>query len=214
MLLPIFKQSLHNPFLYLSCKIPLIIPAIACNVIIGPHGITDLIHAIEYKKIFKLLSVYGSSVTFFRFMQINSYENTMNSIFLMISALHFRHDVPLQNNFMQLFFTILFTMNLDKIGFPLFLVYMSFLHVPNHYLTYSDLIKKRKRLSYLSILFISIILSCTTYNTMNLYNNKKYLLEGFITGHIIYEELYSKNKKRNLLIDLFRDDGKNMAIYI
>lgn len=201
MIVPLLKKSIQSSFTNIPIKIKTIGPFIAYNVIIGPHGITDLIHAFEYKKIINLLVTYGICLTFSKFIQINKYENIMNNLFLLLSALHFRHDIPVKNNYLQFFLTLLFVLNLNTIGTNTFLIYMTFLHVPNHYLTYSKLIEKHNKLSYLCIFSISFILCTINYNNNFLFNYKmKHVFQGLIIGHIMYEEIFTNEKKRNFLI--------------
>lgn len=213
--LPKITSYLHNPFVNVNFNNNALLPFIAYNVIIGPHGITDLIYAIEYKKIVQLIGVYSSTITFFNWLHINQYERIINILFVSLSAFHFKKDVPINNKYIQLFFSILFVANLKTIGLPIFLLYMCLLHVPNHYLTYFDLLKKQKILSFLTII-TSIITLCNNNNLLSEQQTPN-IIKSIIMAHIFYEELYSKEKHKNLLNFFSNNDynnGKIMALYI
>lgn len=213
MIVPVFKtvkNIVYNPFTNINFNNQAILPFIAYNIIIGPHGIVDLLYAYEYKKVFQLVSVYGINSIFFKWLHIKKYETVINSIFLTLSAIHFRNDIPINNKYIQLFFSIFFLLNLKTIGLPIFLLYMCLLHVPNHYLTYKDLMAKYKYLSYLMISSVSILL-CHNQDHIK---NTSWLIKSIIISHILFEELYSKEKHKNILNHIFNNNGKNMAIYI
>lgn len=213
MIVPVFKtvkNIVHNPFTNINFNNKAMLPFIAYNIIIGPHGIIDLLYAYEYKKVFQLVSVYSLNSFFIRWLHIKKYETVINSIFLTMSAIHFRNDVPIDNKYIQLFVSTLFILNLKIIGLPLFLLYMCLLHVPNHYLTYKELISSYKYLSYLIISSVSILLC----NNQHHIENSSWLIKSVIISHILFEELYSKEKHKNILNHIFNNNGKNMAIYI
>jgi|TARA_Y100000992_G_scaffold161670_1_gene108292 hypothetical protein len=214
MIVPILKNVkniIHTPFSNINFYNKATLPFIAYNIIIGPHGITDLLYAIEYKKILQFTSVYCLNSVFFRWLHIKQYESIMNAVFLSLSAIHFRNDVPINNKFIQLFFSTLFVLNLKTLGLPVFLFYMCFLHVPNHYLTYKELMSKHKYLSYLIISSVSVFLC----NSQNCIENNSWLIKSIIISHILFEEIHVKQKHRNVLHHIFyNDNSKNMAIYI
>jgi len=222
MLVPIIKcylpkavNYLNNPFTNVHFNNNAILPFIAYNVIIGPHGITDLIYAIEYKKIFQLISVYASTLTFFNWLHIMRYDQIINTLFITLSAIHFKNDVPINNKYVQLFISALFVSNLKTIGLPIFLLYMCLIHVPNHYLTYLDLLKQNKKISFLTII-ASILTLCSNNNLLNNVQSPT-IIKAIIVSHILYEELYSKEKHKNFLNLFLENDytnGKIMAIYI
>ena len=94
---------------------------------------------------------------------------------------------------------------------PVFLFYMCLLHVPNHYLTYKELMSKYKYLSYLIISCVSIFLC----NSQNCIENNSWLIKSIIISHILFEEIHVKQKHQNILHRIFyNDNSKNMAIYI
>jgi hypothetical protein len=212
--LPKITSYLHNPFVNINFNNKALLPFIAYNIIIGPHGITDLIYAIEYKKIFQLVGVYSSTMMFFNWLHIKQYERVINTLFMSLSAFHFKNDVPINNKYIQLFFSVLFVSSLKTIGLPAFLLYMCLLHVPNHYLTYFDLLKKHKILS-----FLTIITTMITLSNNNLLNESytPNIVKSIIISHILYEELFLKEKHKNVLKIFLSNNynsGKNMAIYI
>ena len=215
MLIPLIKYTkniVYNPFLNINFYNKAALPFIAYNVIIGPHGFTDLLYAFEYKKMFQYFGIYSFCSIFFNWLHVNQYNSVINSLFLSLSVIHFKNDVPVSNKYIQLFLSVLFVSNLDKIGLPIFLLYMTFLHVPNHYLTYANLMRKYKYLSYFLITALSIFL-CN--NNKLIESNNSWIVKSIITSHILFEELYVKEKHKNILNKLFQfDNSRNMAIYI
>ena len=207
--LPVLKNTLAN------IKPNIALPLLAYNVVIGPHGITDLMHAFEYKKILQLVSTYGLCISGFHFLKVTNYENIINNIFLFFSAIHFHHDIPVKNKYFQFLASLFFVFNLDKIGLPFFLMYMCIIHVPNHYLNYYDLLNKYKLLSILTLSCTSFSIFYMNNNPMIQYNDVNTIIKGLIVAHIIYEESFTnKNNQKTIFNLLFPRDENAMAIYI
>lgn len=211
MIVSTIKNIIINPFNNINFYNKAAFPFIAYNIIIGPHGITDLIYALEYKKSLQYIGLYSFSSIFFRWLYIQQYESISNSLFMGLSAVHFKNDIPINNKYIQLFLSILFVVNLKTIGLPVFLLYMCLLHVPNHYLTHKDLLSRNKSLSYFLISSISLLL-CGNQNSIT---NNNWLVKGIIVSHILFEELYCRENHKNILTKFFNNNKSNdMAIYI
>ena len=216
MILPLVKNVIKYPLQNIIVQPTNILPFIASNFIIGPHGITDLIYAIRKNKKTELFLTYGATIFMFDFLFIENRINIINTIFLFSSIVHFKHDFPFEDEMLQLLTSALFVFNLHKIGMLPFLIYMSFIHVPNHYLTLHTLLKKNKVFSLLSISLISFILCVTSINNPTLIYNSFYqnFIKSIIVSHIAYEEVFVKYEKKNIFKSIFKDDQTNMAIYI
>lgn len=216
MILSLVKNVIKNPLQNIIVQPSNILPFIACNMIIGPHGITDLIYAIRKHKKTELILTYGATIFTFDILFVENRINIINTIFLFSSIVHFKHDFPFEDEMLQLFTSALFVFNLHKIGMLPFLIYMSFIHVPNHYLTLNKLLKKNKVFSFLSISLISFILCVISINNPTLIYESFYqnFLKSIIVSHIAYEEFFINYKKKNILKSIFKNNQNNMAIYI
>ena len=216
MILPLIKKVINNPLQNIIVQPTNILPFIACNMIIGPHGITDLIYAIRKDKKTELILTYVTTIFMFDFLFVENRINIINTLFLFSSIVHFKHDFPFEDEMLQLLTSALFVFNLHKIGMLSFLIYMSFIHVPNHYLTLHTLLKKNKVFSFLFISLISFILCVTSINNPTLIYNSFYqnFIKSIIVSHIAYEEFFIKYEKKNILKSIFKNDQNNMAIYI
>lgn len=177
-----------------------LIPSIINNVIIGPHGITDIIHAYKEDKIKELVNIYSTSVTFTVCSEvIHNTVNLSDMLFIICSCVHFSHDINTItiNNIKinKLLITSLFVIILPLIGKELFYTYMVFFHVPLHYIKCWNFIKDE--LNILSILLLSTIL--IDYKLLwdseidSLPDNVWIIVKPLIIGHVIYNEIYIDN---------------------
>jgi len=162
------------------------------TTIIAPHGMTDLVHADvndKKKQLYKLnlICLLGSS-----FLCFCNQEDFLHLIFILSSAIHFRHDFPVESKPLKLLLSSLLVLNSESIGMPLFLMYMTFIHVPNHYRLNSKLISDNLRYSFLSIAGAMIILFTIGNNSPDLFYNENMfqLSKALIVSHIWYEEKY------------------------
>jgi len=153
--------------------------SIVLHHIIYPHGITDLVHAYQEKKIGNLLKTYASC--FFIGYPLQKYMPWLFEIlFFVASIAHFRHDFGQKHNWFYSIGNMLFFSQLPP---DFFLIYMSFVHVPQHYMR------------QWSVLSNDPFVSCLAINTMGILSTlpffmKESILSFVILGHILYEELY------------------------
>lgn len=63
------------------------------NIIIAPHGITDLIHAHHNDLIKPLLQIYGTTFTASQILHITHLDTATHILFAVASIAHFRHDL-------------------------------------------------------------------------------------------------------------------------
>ena len=173
-----------------------LIHKIALKHIIAPHGLTDIIHAIEYKNMHKLLLSYGSSgltaYTFFRTPKI------LDICFLFFSILHFRTDMPqwgIRNRFsaytiqtIQSSFLV-FLFLLGK-SYNVFLFFMCFLHVPKHYKDSFVYVRKHPKL----FLLLFSIFQLFNVSIIPITRNWVTAIETVIVGHILYHELFVRTQ--------------------
>jgi len=182
-------------------------PYIAKKVILGiisPHGSTDLIHATQNDLVPKLIQIQATNMVGFQLLTQLNQDKIVDLIFLLMSLLHFRHDIislkRLPTNFWIVtlftlpeivFHWVLFGLPSLNMG-DLFLLYMTFLHVPNHYYMSWNFIKKQKKetaflISLFSMLFLYFgeIINFSNMNTQVLN-----LVKSIVISHIVYNEKY------------------------
>lgn len=185
--------------------------------VISPHGSTDIIHAYQNGLVPKFFQIQFVNVFITQILQQFDQVKIMDVAFFFLSALHFRHDFRLIEKVPKALI-ILFLFNVPEYiitwflcGVPefsvknVFIFYMTFIHVPNHYRMSWNFIKNQKRVTALLIGFVTcIFLHFGKFLDMNnisveLMNISKAL----IISHIIYNERYV-HKKQPLLPPLVK----------
>ena len=199
----------------------MITPYIAKKVILGiisPHGSTDLIHATQNGLVPKLLQIQAANMAGFQLMTQLKQEKIIDLIFLLTSILHFRHDFislkQLSTNFwiMALFTLPEIVFHWVLFGIPslnvsdLFLLYMTFLHVPNHYYMSWNFIKKQKKeTAFLVGLFSMLFLYFgETLHFSNMNIQVLALVKSFVVSHVVYNEKYIHNKKQPIIPSIIK----------
>ena len=165
---------------------------IALKHIIAPHGMTDIIHAIEYKNVPNLVWTY--STCGFTTYTLHHFPQIIDVCFLFFSILHFRTDMPqwgVENKWNAYIIQtiqsscLVFWFLLGK-SYKLFLYFMCFLHVPKHY---KDSYTYLKKYPFLTIALFSIF-ELMFPNDLYITRNLLTMFESIITGHILYHELF------------------------
>jgi hypothetical protein len=182
-------------------------PYIAKKVILGiisPHGSTDLIHATQNDLVPKLMQIQIANIAGFQLLTQLNQDKIIDLIFFFMSIVHFRHDfINLKQLSTNFWILALFTLpeiifHWVLFGLPslnmsdLFLLYMTFLHVPNHYYMSWNFIKKQKKqTAFLVCLFSMLFLYFgETLNFSNMNMQLLALVKSFIVSHIVYNEKY------------------------
>ena len=159
------------------------------NNIIAPHGITDVIHAVNKNQFMPLLFTYGTSICVSQIIT-PTILNSLYQLPLCISSfIHFHHDFELffPNKYVSSIATIINLYYSIRYPEPYLYLYMCLLHVPNHYRMSWIYVKHHKRLLLVSIIICSIIMN----NIKNHIKSSWYpSLIGTIIGHIAYGELF------------------------
>ena len=165
--------------------------------IIAPHGMTDLIHAVQNKNVpyLKLINL-GSFLSSFAIYSLNN--RYFDYFFYIISAIHFRHDFPKIKNLPRVFLSVALLTFFATFNSNLFLFYMVLVHVPNHYRINWNYLKKDK-------LFTVVILTFFTYLLLY-FGEKKFiynkeletLYKGLILSHIVYQEVFIFKSLKNI----------------
>lgn len=175
------------------------------NVIVGPHGITDILHAYHNNNMNSLVKIYTGTTVMTVFSELihHNYNNIdiSNGIFVISSILHFRHDIseitlgPFKISSIVL--SSLFIMFTPLIGKELFYVYMCFIHVPIHYMKCIDFIKKDV-VKFLGLLFMTSFFEFGIIGGCEidcLPQNIWIIVKTLIIAHVLYNEFYIDTKK-------------------
>ena len=184
MLIPSFLQE---PLLNIA---PLLTTAV-----IAPHGMTDLVHAENDDKVSQLFRINGLIVVSSILLQTVHMDNVINAVFAISSAIHFRHDFPIKSEFLKLCASTALVVNAESIGVELFICYMCFIHVPNHYNIYKPVLMNNLKRSFHYILVCAIIGTYALYSNLDIMHNGNVftISKALIVSHIVYEEIYTKN---------------------
>tara|TARA_R110002072_G_scaffold192865_4_gene350017 strand:- start:850 stop:1227 length:378 start_codon:yes stop_codon:yes gene_type:complete len=104
------------------------------TTVIAPHGITDMIHAVQYNITTELLAlngaVLGGSV-----IMANSAPMLLDGAFIVASVVHFRHDMPTIKHVPKSALSTLLIGSSVLYDPNILFLYMVATHVPNHYMT-------------------------------------------------------------------------------
>lgn len=164
------------------------------NVVIAPHGITDLIHSTNFNTTKQLLTFNSASLIGSTLLSHNN-PILLDDLFLLSSIVHFRHDMP---NFVYIpnyIFSSLLLKSAIVINHNILFFYMLTLHVPNHYKTNWIHIKKNPYKNIVFIILFTLFLSYLGLNYPFIYESKFIfdLSKGIVISHVIYNELYIHN---------------------
>lgn len=173
--------------------------------IIAPHGITDLTHSVMNNNYEKLFEIQKTTLIFSEIVTNFFHANTFyDLLFFAATSYHFRNDF--KNVFIEdikipkIITSVVFIgtcISIDKIipfeiGSDLLILFMSFIHVPNHYRNNWKHIQKDPVFSYLVIfIFTCFINGATNFNEYLIFNEQLLIFfKSIIISHIIYSEKY------------------------
>ena len=180
--------------------------------IIAPHGATDLVHALQERRVAQLFQIQAANILGNQLLYKLDQQVISNIIFFALSAMHFRRDLEVVRRAPKLLLLYLLlnvpeiAVSLYLFGIPelnlkdLFLLYMTFIHVPNHYRMSWSFIKNKKRFSAALVLsFTFAFLHFGKFiDLSNMNANIFNLARSFVTSHIIYNEMYVHKKREPL----------------
>ena len=125
------------------------------DVIIAPHGVTDISHSIQTNNQLNLLKINTFMIGGTNFIINNyNYDDILNLLFFASTIIHFRHDMPEINkvNISKLTLSTLLVLYSPLIGLNLFSLYMGLIHVPRHYVKCNKFVKPYAKYLIMSIL--------------------------------------------------------------
>lgn len=170
------------------------------SFIIAPHGMTDLIHAQENKVVDRLNVIYLLSIIGGVSSTLLNHRELLDIIFIVSSVIHFRNDFPFKNKYLQMISSSVFISQLGHINLTWFFAYMSFVHVPNHYMRFGDLIDKHRVKSFAYIFGLGLLVNSLFENNPDIIDNiyVNNISKSIIIAHIIYGELFTKEGFKNI----------------
>jgi len=159
------------------------------TTVIAPHGITDMIHAVQYNITTELFAlngaVLGASV-----IMANNAPMLLDGAFMAASVVHFRHDMPSIKYVPKSALSTLLIGSSVLYDPNIFFLYMVAMHVPNHYRTNWRYIRENTKKNVgLIILFTLALYLCgelfpALYECQLAFDCSK----GLVISHIIYDE--------------------------
>lgn len=185
------------------------------NILLGivfPHGITDLVHAHKQKQIPQLLKLNAITLFSCFFMRCAKQESIIQTIFFLLSIIHFRNDMPkitikdIDPQLTQIWLSTIINIGFAFIPIEIFIIYITFIHTVNHYKMSWSFLKDSKH----SLIFISglgLILNHLQINK-NLELSKSFITEStpmsiciksVVISHIIYQEFYVFQETKRVL---------------
>ncbi|OUU13228.1 MAG: hypothetical protein CBB97_26430 [Candidatus Endolissoclinum sp. TMED37] len=172
---------------------PLIIKHLT-TTLIGPHGITDIIHANNSNLLPQMSATYGSTVGSSILLHHFHMEPMLDIAFFIASIIHFRRDMPYFKPIPRYALSTSLLMFSYQYCPELFIFYMLSIHVPHHYQMNWEFMKQTPKFSILLIVFTSITMGFIG-NSMDILENTDLLAltKGIIISHIFYEELFIFN---------------------
>ena len=182
----IFKALILKPLLLKQLTTP----------IIGPHGITDMIHANQTNHLNELYQINAITAGTSLLMDHYHMVPVLDVAFFISSIMHFRRDMPEIYKFPRyIWSTMLLAITIQKP--ELFFLYMIMIHVPHHYQMNWEYMKINPRQSFALIVITTLTMGhIGTLMGDNIYLDTIVdLSKGIIISHIAYEELYIHNNE-------------------
>jgi hypothetical protein len=169
------------------------------TTIIGPHGITDMIHANQTNHLAQLYQINALTATSSIVLSQIHMTPILDTVFFIASIIHFRRDMPEISNIPRYVWSTALLMTTIQIP-ELFFAYMVLVHVPHHYEMNWKYMKENPRMSFALILVTTLLMGHTgTMLGDNIYADSIVnVSKGIIVSHIVYEELFvHKNATHN-----------------
>jgi hypothetical protein len=159
------------------------------TTVIAPHGITDMIHAVQYNITSEIMALYGS-VLGASVIMANNAPIILDVSFIVASVVHFRHDMPVIKYVPKCALSTLLIGGSVLYDPNILFLYMVAIHVPNHYRINWRYIRENTKKN------IGVIFLCTVtlylcgeifpiiYESQLAFDCSK----GLVISHIIYDE--------------------------
>lgn len=166
------------------------------STIIAPHGMTDMMHANEYGLMRRLYEINVGAVISTHFLHIAHYEPVINTVFIVCSIAHFRHDMPVLEKVPRYVLSTGLIPVFAKYDLT-FYIYMLLVHVPNHYNMNWKYIEP-KLVVNIGILILFTLLFSFGGDIFFQYLANEYfidIMKSVVIAHIVYEETFIHKKE-------------------
>jgi hypothetical protein len=172
------------------------LPTFVMNTWIAPHGATDLIHAIHHNTTALLATTYYGTIGLGQLCHAVHQDQFFYSLFMMASFIHFYDDWKcLKNPLLATILTGSLLSTFVQTSWLPFYLYMTFHHVPNHYMQMWPTLRKHKiptvlLLAYTGFSFCFFTNEVGT-NMVSIIDDLGIWIASIVIGHIAYNVAFS-----------------------
>lgn len=162
------------------------------TTLIGPHGITDIIHANNTNLIPEMTQTYGSVITSTVVLSQMNMTPLIDTLFFVGSVIHFRRDMPnIKPIPRYMLSSLLLTFSITHCP-DLFMLYMLVIHVPHHYSMNWNYMKQTPKFSVVLLIVTSTLMGIigNSFEPNEHIDLIITITKGIILSHIAYEEKY------------------------
>ena len=158
------------------------------TTVIAPHGITDIIHAVQYNMTTELVTFNGLTIGT-SYVLSEKAPLLLDGAFIVASVVHFRHDMPHINAIPRATLSAALIAVSIMYDPNILILYMVLSHVPNHYRTNWKYINTDKKNVGLIVLFTMVLffggeIFPSLYESGLTFDCAK----GLIISHVLYNE--------------------------
>jgi len=161
------------------------------TAVIAPHGITDIIHALQHNTTAELVAYNTASLVSSHFLS-EHLPLLLDEAFIVASIVHFRHDMPA--NALIPKYAMSGALLLASIQYDpnILFGYMVLLHVPNHYKTNWKFMKDAPYKNVGGVVAFSLLLIVFGEYFPWLFQSKLLfdMSKGIVVSHVLYNEKY------------------------
>jgi hypothetical protein len=170
-------KIVSNPFYHL-----------AMNIIIVPHGVTDIVHAIHTRNVRNLVKYYGTALLGGEICYWIHQEHIWYNVFFIFSVCHFKHDfdVIVPHKSLSYGLSVLLLLLFSKQSLWVFFAYMLFVHVPHHYCNSWTYVKNYTYITSVLVYVTSVWSNLLLVNSLS--NETWMAVLSIVIGHVLYEE--------------------------
>jgi len=184
-----------------------VLPSFVMNTWIAPHGATDLIHAIHHNTTVLMSTTYYGTIGIGQLCHAVHQDQFFYSLFMVASFIHFYDDWKcLKNPILATFLTGSLLSTFVQTSWLPFYLYMTFHHVPNHYMQMWPTLRKYKiptvlLLAYTGFSFCFFTNEVGTDMT-SIIDDLGIWIASIVIGHIAYNVAFSVQNSSNTPYDI------------
>ena len=185
-----------------STVIPSSLPTFVMNTWIAPHGATDLIHAIHHNTTALLATTYYGTIGLGQLCHAVHQDQFFYSLFMVASFIHFYDDWKcLKNPLLATILTGSLLSTFIQTSWLPFYLYMTFHHVPNHYMQMWPILREHKVPTVLLLAYTGFSFCFFTNefgtNMVSILDDLGIWIASIVIGHIVYNVAFSIQNSGN-----------------